>query len=344
MPARRKAADALVWLMSPLVLPTHLFPTPLPLALSYPALASPPLLLWPPLLFLEKDLRLQAHKGKLSLLWLQSPARPHPHSEILATLLSPIPLPGLPAAPPGLPVACFPSSGLDSRGASSREPAWAPGRSRDQAARARFRSSLSNLTCPICQPGQITVAASQVTSIPERQVSAPQRSAGSSRPKNGPPLPLFVLSAHCSLPMHGSFWVLVRVCINPGDNGAALREGPRPPHWVCVGVSVQGDTAEMPRAGPAERAGYPRAGGGQLVPALYKGQQFSTAGEEWVGVSGRAPPPEHTTQGRGWSDQRLGDPAPAAQHREGPLFLWKRGATPFSRQPSWSSPAGRRPC
>lgn len=40
---------------------------------------------------------------------------------------------------------------------------------------------------------------------------------------------------------------------------------------------MQGDTAEMPQAG------IPGAGGGQLVPALFKGQQFSTAGEGPVG-------------------------------------------------------------
>lgn len=90
--------------------------------------------------------------------------------------------------------------------------------------------------------------------------------------------PISFSPAHCSISMHGSLWVLVNTCINPGDNGAALREGPHPPHWACGGLCA-GDTAEMPQAGmswPREEAGCPGAGRGQLVPDLFKGQRFST--------------------------------------------------------------------
>lgn len=58
--------------------------------------------------------------------------------------------------------------------------------------------------------------------------------------------PISVSPAHCGLSMHGSLWVLVNACINPGDNGAALREGPRPSHWACGGLCV-GTQLRCPR-------------------------------------------------------------------------------------------------
>ena len=59
--------------------------------------------------------------------------------------------------------------------------------------------------------------------------------------------PISFSAAHCSVSMQGSLWVLVNTCINPGDNGPALREGPRPPRIGHVGVSVQGTQLRCPR-------------------------------------------------------------------------------------------------
>lgn len=74
------------------------------------------------------------------------------------------------------------------------------------------------------------------------------------------------------------------------------------------GVSCRGTQLKCPRlaqASPAEKVGYSGAGGEQLVPALFKGQQFSTAGEGQVGVSGWLPPPEHTLWGVGSRSETL---------------------------------------
>lgn len=64
---------------------------------------------------------------------------------------------------------------------------------------------------------------------------------------------------------------------------------------LCRGTQLR--CLRLARPGPDEEVGYPGAGGEQLVPALFKGQQFSTAGEGHLGVSGRPPPPEHTLWG-----------------------------------------------
>lgn len=83
---------------------------------------------------------------------------------------------------------------------------------------------------------------------------------------------------------------------SPWRQWSSPRGAPRPP------LFVQGTQLRCPRrAWPAPlRGGLPVAGGGQLVPALFKGQQFSTAGEGRLGVSRRPPPPEHAPpRGRG---------------------------------------------
>lgn len=84
-----------------------------------------------------------------------------------------------------------------------------------------------------------------------------------------------------------------------------------------------------------EEAGYPAAGGGQLVFALFKGQRFSTAVRGGGSGVRQAPPPKHTpSRGGGGPDQRLSAPAPAAQHREAwssLCFSGKEGLPPFCR-------------
>lgn len=107
------------------------------------------------------------------------------------------------------------------------------------------------------------------------------------------------------------------------------------------GVSVQGDTAEMPQAG------IPGVGGGQLVPALFKGQQFSTAGEGRVGGQRGPllPNTHHPGEGGGPIRDSATPPPQPSTGSAGGVFvsLEKRGCLPFPEEPSWSSPAGQRP-
>lgn len=100
-----------------------------------------------------------------------------------------------------------------------------------------------------------------------------------------------VHAASCILPS-----VSVSICIHPGDNGVSLgsAQAPLAPH--------QGDTAEVPQAGMGwshhgggglPRGCFAHTGRGQLVSALFKGQQFSTAGEGPVGGPSGSSPPVH---------------------------------------------------
>lgn len=152
-------------------------------------------------------------------------------------------------------------------------------------------------------------------------------------------------------------WLLVGVCINPGDNGAlAPLPCPRPaPCWLCVVAAgplcreTQLRCPGLAWAGPKEEVGHPGAGGGQLPPALFKGQRFSTAGEGQVGGSGQPCPLEHTLpRGGGGPDQRLCAPPlqPSTGGTRGAFVpLEKRGRLlPRPALPEQSSRAGEQPC
>lgn len=134
-------------------------------------------------------------------------------------------------------------------------------------------------------------------------------------------------------------------CINPRDNGAALRGGPTSHLSLGMWGSLCGHTAEMPQAqlelaprGGGEAAQGP--GRGQLVPDLFKGQRFSTL---LMGGGGCRVGPLllNTPPGGGWWGSEIWRPRPCAQHagqgrhRRGLCFPGKRGPPPFSRQPSW---------
>lgn len=122
-----------------------------------------------------------------------------------------------------------------------------------------------------------------------------------------------------------------------------------PARWLCVvaaGPLCRETQLRCPRlawASPKEEVGYPGAGGGQLPPALFKGQRFSTAGEGQVGVSGQPCPLEHRLpRGGGGPDQRLCVPPlqPSTGGTGGGFVpLEKRGRLPAPDQPSLSRAA-----
>lgn len=103
-------------------------------------------------------------------------------------------------------------------------------------------------------------------------------------------------------------------------------------------------------AGPEAELGYPGAGGGQLPPALFKGQRFSTAVKgRWGCQASR--PLEHTLpRGGGGPDQRLCAPPLQPSTGTGGAFvpLEKRGRLPpfplpRPALPEQSSSAGPQP-
>ena len=220
-----------------------------------------------------------------------------------------------------------------------------------RAARPGFRSDFSNLSFPICKIGQIQQLPSWVVrGIPELWGTAPQPRACAGAPHRAAPMELLPLlpslfhrhntaASQCTAP--SGFWsvfaLTLETMVQPSGRAHT------PPPWVCEGLCA-GDTAEMPQAGmswPRRGGGLLGAGGGQLVPDLFKGQRFSTP-VRGRGVSGRPAPPEHTPPGEGVvqiRDSATPPLQPSTGAPEGPLFLWERGAAP----PSPDGPPGAAP-